>query len=85
MISFMHIFASAVMLLMIWRLRQLKKENTTLRRQRATAFKHLAAAENYSNLLEQEQFEIRRIVGAKTGERTSAVVRRCMGERRMWS
>ena len=66
-------------------IRDLRKDLIILRKQRDTSYEFLRTAENYSHTLEREQYEIRRIVNARNGERTSDAVKNWTNSRRAWS
>ena len=85
MIGFLLAVVSLTLVFVALRNRQLRKDNAIFRQQRDTSHKFLQAAENYTRNLEQDQFEIRRVVGARIKERTVDAVRRRLSEKRLWS
>ena len=69
-----------------YQVRQLSRRLKELRRQRETAYDLLRQGENYTRHLEGDLFEVRKIIGAKNGERTVAAARRVIKEgREVWS
>ena len=63
----------------------LRADVRDLKRQLSAAREWLKTAENYSTHLEKEHFEIRKLVNAKVGERTTTAVKNYVERRRVWS
>ena len=85
MIGMLLSVVSLALIFVARRNRQLRKDNAIFLRQRDAAHGFLQSAESYARALEQEQFEIRRVVGARIKERTVEAVRRKISEKRVWS